>query len=875
MKTFEYFKTEALKYKLNFQAKRISSENFESSCKLCEAVTEKTLFNQNSKSDKIYFLKSGKIKFYKKRKKTNILYMTITETLVPAGVSGLNSPGRYMSSAIISKGSKYYTFDLNDFWNIVDYDPIFGSSFFSFIFVKSISLLWFTRKFNFPFKYDLSSVKISKGFLTKAQGSIPKKVFESAFFIPFSLESIEEISKNSFIKHYTKDDIISYEGRPSDGIYILISGRVQVDFSYFQYEKKFNKKRSIARSGVCLCWHNGCSNIIAPYTIKASRDTSVLWLPTNSIKLFQKLDPIFFSTLMQRQLWQLGRYQQTVSGLSNYGVEHPADILESLLEDNKSRIPVNSVLYATPHALRNKFNVSYGLEQIYFTLFSGNDAEKSVAGLIIDALEDFEKEHRFFNQINDIYNKVTSASPINNSIKLRNRVDADFSELFEYVPYIIKGIKNLPEKPTNIFIYNHLTAIEENKLANGYSFSLDSHFISSKILLHKYGNGGIRIVRSSRKDEFWRSGYYSRLGNIEIHNKESDWIEETSEEKKFRKEKLFIEAQKAFDSNFSLVIAPEGTSEGFNNITENSPGTFKPGAFLLASRLKPEPNIIPIALAYFDKPVSNTTFLAVIKSPFKISNYIKDFNNLKEIETFTTNYQEIFRSYISEARDLANKINDDSTSLDDDILTNKYYVGILEEEFESDIRQLEFNLRKQYVHDPIILYGSSTFTLWENAKLDLNIQNLINLGFGGSTLKACRIYLKRIILPLLPKILIIYAGDNDIANGVSENEIIREFQIFCNDISKALPNTKCFFISIKPSPLREDFLKVIQSVNIKIKNICKLSNQWKYIDIHSNMLDNHGKPDKLLYDNDPLHMNFKGYKILTQSIKKSIKSQRI
>ena len=234
MKTFEYFKTEALKYKLNFQAKRISLENFESSCKLCEAVTEKTLFNQNSKSDKIYFLKSGKIKFYKKRKKTNILYMTITETLVPAGVSGLNSPGRYMSSAIISKGSKYYTFDLNDFWNIVDYDPIFGSSFFSFIFVKSISLLWFTRKFNFPFKYDLSSVKISKGFLTKAQGSIPKKVFESAFFIPFSLESIEEISKNSFIKHYTKDDIISYEGRPSDGIYILISGRVQVDFSYFQ-----------------------------------------------------------------------------------------------------------------------------------------------------------------------------------------------------------------------------------------------------------------------------------------------------------------------------------------------------------------------------------------------------------------------------------------------------------------------------------------------------------------------------------------------------------------------------------------------------------------------------------------------------------------
>ena len=78
MKTFEYFKTEALKYKLNFQAKRISLENFESSCKLCEAVTEKTLFNQNSKSDKIYFLKSGKIKFYKKSEKLNQLFDSLS-----------------------------------------------------------------------------------------------------------------------------------------------------------------------------------------------------------------------------------------------------------------------------------------------------------------------------------------------------------------------------------------------------------------------------------------------------------------------------------------------------------------------------------------------------------------------------------------------------------------------------------------------------------------------------------------------------------------------------------------------------------------------------------------------------------------------------
>ncbi len=870
MKPYEIFKNEALKYNIEFQAKQKSKENFDKKLLLNKIVNDFTLFNQNSRTDKIYFLVTGEVKFYKKRKKSELMYLRVTEEFIPIGISGLNSPGRYMSKAIIKKGSKFYSLDLNDFWNIVDYDPEFGSKFFSFIFVKSTSLLWFTRKFEFPFKFELLLKKKAKAFLTKVKEDLPKKVFEAAFFIPFSVESLRDISRYSYIKHYSKNDLITFEGNSSDGIYVLISGKVKVEFSYFQKKVKYIKKRTIARSGVCLCWHNGYSEIPAPYTLIASRETSVLWIPIKSIKLFQKLDPIFFSTLMQRQLWQLGRFQQTVSGLSNYGDEDPADILESLLEDNKSRIPVKSVLYSVTHALRSKFNAEYALEKIYHTLFNGNDTEKSVAGLILDGLENFEREHKFFYKISDIYNRVTSASPGFNSVKLKNIVNKEFSEIFEYVPYIIKGINNLPEDPRSIFIYNHLTAIDANKLANGYSFSLDSHFISSKILLPKYGNGGQRIVRSSRSEEFWRNGFYSRIGNIEIHNQESDWIEETLEEKKNRKEKFFTEAQNAFNSNFPIVIAPEGTSQGINNFTENSPGDFKPGAFLLASKLRPEPYIIPIALAYFDKPVSNTTYIAVIEKPFKISSFIKNFYNKKEIENFTNYYRDIFSKYVSKARELKKNINNESLLNDEDTFSNNNNIGLIEEEFETDIRLLEFNLLKKKIDSPVILYGSSTFTLWENAEFDLNIKNLINLGFGGSTLKACRAYFKRVVVPLLPQTLLLYAGDNDIANGVSETELVNEFIKLCDEVSEFLPNTKCFFISIKPSPLREHYLGAIQSVNNKIKNLSKKYTQWSYIDIHFLMLDKFGKPCKSLYGIDQLHMNSKGYKILKKSIKKHI-----
>ena len=72
---------------------------------------------------------------------------------------------------------------------------------------------------------------------------------------------------------------------------------------------------------------------------------------------------------------------------------------------------------------------------------------------------------------------------------MQKLTNADFVKAFDQVPYVIKGMENLPEEPTNIF-YNHLASIEENTLANGHSFSIDSHFISAKILFPKYGDGG-------------------------------------------------------------------------------------------------------------------------------------------------------------------------------------------------------------------------------------------------------------------------------------------------------------------------------------------------------------------------------------------------
>ena len=99
-----------------------------------------------------------------------------------------------------------------------------------------------------------------------------------------------------------------------------------------------------------------------------------------------------------------------------------------------------------------------------------------------------------------------------------------------------------------------------------------------------------------------------------------------------------------------------------------------------------------------------------------------------------------------------------------------------EEEFEADVRELEIKLHSdQYKNNKIVLFGSSTFRDWENAKTDLSFDSLLNLGFGGSTLVSCRTYFSRIVVPNNPDKMIFYAGDNDIGSGTSAKELLYEF----------------------------------------------------------------------------------------------------
>ena len=99
----------------------------------------------------------------------------------------------------------------------------------------------------------------------------------------------------------------------------------------------------------------------------------------------------------------------------------------------------------------------------------------------------------------------------------------------------------------------------------------------------------------------------------------------------------------------NLLIAPEGRCRS----TESSPGTFRPGAFRLAVSVDPEPLIVPVAVANFDKQLTRTTTAAIVFPPFRLSEHIGDPADPQAMRRFIERLQSDYRGYVRQTIELA------------------------------------------------------------------------------------------------------------------------------------------------------------------------------------------------------------------------------
>jgi lysophospholipase L1-like esterase len=164
---------------------------------------------------------------------------------------------------------------------------------------------------------------------------------------------------------------------------------------------------------------------------------------------------------------------------------------------------------------------------------------------------------------------------------------------------------------------------------------------------------------------------------------------------------------------------------------------------------------------------------------------------------------------------------------------------------------------------PILLIGSSSFTKWTDVQQYFLGYEILNRGFGGSSLEDLIYYAPQVLLAYTPRQIIVYCGDNDLAASPqpTTKQVLKRFKQLYNLIRNQWPSVPIIYISIKPSPARWQLESSFVEANERIKGYIQKQKYIRFLDVHTAMLTTAGETRPELYIGDRLHMNAKGYEI--------------
>jgi lysophospholipase L1-like esterase len=193
------------------------------------------------------------------------------------------------------------------------------------------------------------------------------------------------------------------------------------------------------------------------------------------------------------------------------------------------------------------------------------------------------------------------------------------------------------------------------------------------------------------------------------------------------------------------------------------------------------------------------------------------------------------------------------------------------ERWEENIRFFEkWDSKNTFASDAVLFVGSSSIRLWPTRDCFEEF-GVINRGFGGSQISDVNYFAKRIVLRYNPRVIVFYAGDNDVAASKSAQRVFDDYKKFLKLVHKKLPRTRIIFIAIKPSRSRWSLWAVMNEANMMIKDLAGRDNRLLYFDAATPLLDSDGKPNEKLFLDDNLHLSSKGYEVWTKLLRPVIK----
>jgi lysophospholipase L1-like esterase len=115
-----------------------------------------------------------------------------------------------------------------------------------------------------------------------------------------------------------------------------------------------------------------------------------------------------------------------------------------------------------------------------------------------------------------------------------------------------------------------------------------------------------------------------------------------------------------------------------------------------------------------------------------------------------------------------------------------------------------------------LMLGSSSIRKLD-ASLLADCGSWLNIGIGNSSIADLIRYLRLSPLEIKPARILLYAGENDIARGMSVPESYAEYLALLDLLTSRFPNSDVHILSIKPSPRRAAHWDKFDALNTRLR----------------------------------------------------------
>ena len=187
-------------------------------------------------------------------------------------------------------------------------------------------------------------------------------------------------------------------------------------------------------------------------------------------------------------------------------------------------------------------------------------------------------------------------------------------------------------------------------------------------------------------------------------------------------------------------------------------------------------------------------------------------------------------------------------------------------QYQQDVQEI---VARPLVENCILFVGSSTFTIWNQEKLERDMAPLAvkNVAFGGSTAYEVLHYYDQVVKGQKARAVVWYEGDNDLCGSFTPEETFAFSVAVFDKIRMEYGPIPLILISTKQSPLRFGFAENYAAYNEKLKLYAAMRDYVQYVDINEAFVCQDGAPRVELFRDDRIHFCDKGYEALTAVLK--------